>query len=168
MSAFVVDREHIRYLLVVARKLGDRLSGPLSWYHRGKRYSIEAEHPGDQAAHEMRLAQMLWNENIKSVMYRYPDCTRDDLPGPCGEDFKIRATDLADRPEWLYPLDLAQVFKSCDCYEYQSCEHPGWKHSQAHAFIQALRSAAWHQLPGYKNAKRDYPVRAAAITAARG
>jgi hypothetical protein len=30
---------------------------------------------------------------------------------------------------WLF--DPVQVLKSCDCYEYQSCEHDGWEDSEA-------------------------------------
>jgi hypothetical protein len=35
------------------------------------------------------------------------------------------------------------------CYEYQSCEHPGWKTSEARAFCEALRDKLIHMLPGY-------------------
>jgi hypothetical protein len=42
--------------------------------------------------------------------------------------------------------------KAISCYEYQSCEHPGWRKSEAHAFCEALRDMAIGCLPGYDDA----------------
>jgi len=38
------------------------------------------------------------------------------------------------------------------CYEYQSCEHPEWRTSEARAICEALRKLAIRNLPGYDEA----------------
>ncbi len=38
------------------------------------------------------------------------------------------------------------------CYEYQTCEHPEWEQSAAHAFCDALRDLLIGCLPGYEAA----------------
>ena len=38
-----------------------------------------------------------------------------------------------------------------NCYEYQACEHPGWKASEARSFCEALTARMIHMLPGYGN-----------------
>ena len=76
------------------------------------------------------LCAMLITENIRSVNYRYDKNSDEDWPigyHPVfgGEDpttFK-----------WL-------VLKSVDCYSYQSCEHPGWKTSEAKRVTDALEA----------------------------
>jgi len=42
--------------------------------------------------------------------------------------------------------------------KYQSCEHDGWESSKAKAIVDALRSSAWHALPGYEDAAWGPPV----------
>jgi hypothetical protein len=96
---------------------------------------------------------MLWDENRRSVAHRYGDTTDGDLPGPTDEMFLYWHQDA---PPDFTP-NIAQVFMSIDCYEYQTCEHPGWETSSAYAFIQALRSALWHRLPNYEDAKWGAP-----------
>ena len=50
-------------------------------------------------------------------------------------------------------VDPVQVLKAIDCLEYQSCDHPGWKDSEARKFLEALRAKATSQLPGYHEAQ---------------
>jgi hypothetical protein len=97
---------------------------------------------------------MLWLENIKSVSHRYPNESSGTLPGPIRENFVIMATDI---PACLAEFKPVQVFKSCDCYAYQTCEHDEWEASEAHTFIQSLRNSAWHALPGYDDAEWGAP-----------
>jgi hypothetical protein len=84
------------------------------------------------------LGQMLWRENLLSVAYRYPDDGDGDRPGP--SDFRD-----ADVDEYSYvptkPLTAAALLKTIACYEYQSCEHPGWKISEARALTTRLMPA---------------------------
>jgi hypothetical protein len=103
-------------------------------------------------------------------MYRYPEATRHNLPGPCDEDFKLMARDIEGnehRPAFRYDLNPVQVLKSCNCYEYQTCEHPGWKRSQAHTFIETLKATAIRKLAGYEKADWGWPGRLAKIESAR-
>ena len=138
MSAFVVDREHVKYLVDAAMKLD---ASGLTWAN-GR---LEPGHY-DTAAF---IAQMLWSENVASVAYRYNDPAHENLPGPigCSYIFGDWGPDiLGDDPE---PV---AVLKACDGYEYQSCEHPGWEGSDAKEFVDSLRRKAVHCLCGYEEA----------------
>jgi hypothetical protein len=105
------------------------------------------------------LAQELWDENIKSVCYRYPKDESYELPGPC-DDFRILASEVS--PALLNRCrDLmtpAAVFKSCACFEYQSCEHPEWQESKAKGILDFIRKWAWARIPGYKDAPWGSPL----------
>ena len=148
MSAFIVDRQHIWYLVQAAtsNSLGMQHSHSLRWYHNGVSYHLPCMDYEQMA----QVGQMLWDENVTSVKYRYPDCGWDELPGPIDCEYQYGEHDgcSAGRP----PVDPVAVLKACDCYEYQSCEHPGWEESESHSYIQALRRHAWHSLPGYDDA----------------
>ena len=156
MSAYIVEREHIVYLVQAAmhRALYPCQNGPaLSWIwdidHEAGAYKRETFHePGDS----VRVGNMLWDENRESVSYRYQD--GENLPGPIGENYTITAKDFHIP---LAHVDPVQVLKACDCYEYQACEHRGWEDSEAHAFIQALRERAYQALPGYDEAEWGAP-----------
>jgi hypothetical protein len=128
MSAFIVGREHIRFIVEAARC---PYHSPLRW-HVGE----EARELSTDVAEASRVGQMLWDECVKSVQHRYPRDTPETLPGPAG-DFpyqygrhKFLAFALAAHP--------LMVIQACHCYAYQSCEHPGWEASEARAFIDAL------------------------------
>jgi hypothetical protein len=129
MSAFVVGREHIAYLVAAATQ-GGRGVG-----HCGLI-------PFEDSS---KVGQMLWDENIASVRYRYPDCT-DELPGPIGETFEYSHRYQHRR------CDPVQTLKAISCLEYQSCEHPGWEDSEARKFCERLRHHAIGQLAGYEEA----------------
>lgn len=155
MSAYIVDKDHILYLVEAAmsRQLS-RHGGQFSWYHGepGEHFQLGA---GDYER-AAEVANMLWQENIKSVSARYPNESSATLPGPVGEDFVIASHDFSFTG---FNIEPVQVLASCDCYVYQSCEHEGWQSSEAHAFIERLRSHAWHALPGYDKAEWGAPKR---------
>jgi len=158
MSAYVVDREHIGYLVEAAtsRAILGHGSHCFRWYHRGQSHELPVGDPERSA----EIGQMLWDENVNSVLSRYPDCTKDKLPGPIGEDFvygKHEANPWAT-------IDPVQVLCSCHCYRYQACEHPDWKDSEAAAFIDSLIDVACHRLPGYEKAVWGAPKRSYATT----
>ncbi len=137
MSAWMVSRNHIEYMVRAALAH----SGPsesFSWYFNGSRRYLR---PSDNDA-AADAAQMLWTENFRSYDYRYQDHDNGKSPeyGRFGRPFG------APEPEAVL------TFNAADCYCYQSCEHPGWEESESFAFVQALRSAAWHSLPGYDDA----------------
>ena len=148
MSAYVVNRNHIWYLIQAAtsRVLGMQHSSSLYWYHNEVSRRLSCTDYEQMA----RIGQMLWDENVASVKYRYPDCGFDELPGPIDCDYQYGEHNGCGigKPQ----IDPVAVLKACDGYEYQSCEHPSWEQSEAHTYIQSLRSHAWHSLPGYDGA----------------
>lgn len=144
MSAFVLAREHIAFLVNAAFR---RRQGETLYYHwDGGGHQCQ---PGDSDA-AVRIAQVLWAENVASVAHRYSGDARSKLPGmvrdaEAGFEYGRHEWDHRE-PNWV------QVLKACDCYAYQSCEHPGWDGSEARAIIEAIRSMAIHALPGYYEA----------------
>ncbi len=151
MSAYIVSKSHIVYLVAAAmsRRLSKQVHYSFSYYHGEARHELKA---GDyQAAADM--ANMLWMENIKSVSARYPSESSATLPGPVGEDFVVTIADIPGHVE----IDPVQVFKSIDCYSYQSCEHDGWRASAAFAFCESLRKAACSSIIGYDDAAWGAP-----------
>lgn len=127
MSAFIVSRAHINYLVNALEQWKD------SYY--GEKLSPN------------HLGNLLWQENIASVQSRYSDSLLSGLPGPIGENFDFKYRPLPD------PVDPVQVIKACHSYSYQSCEHPGWPESEAYAWIAAIIKLACQHLPGYEEAK---------------
>lgn len=178
MSAYVVDKAHVDYL--VRAGLAPNHYGPLRWldptvppgerdYEPGAMMggptaseTYEAKRRELNEATADRVGAMLWSENARSVSYRYDDESYDTIPGPCDFDelalagYRYEGGRLSPSP--LHPqVDPVAVLKACDGYEYQSCEHPGWESSEAHAFLDALRRRMIHALPGYDEA--DWSVR---------
>ena len=122
MSAFVCMPEHIGLL-----------AAALTWFGRTA---------GDPRVH----AEFLARENITSVAYRYPADKGDgDRPGPNLTDEQLveaarlyAAHYVQHFPTWLNAADLSSMVR---CYEYQSCEHPGWRDSVAMMLIAKLDGA---------------------------
>lgn len=102
------------------------------------------------------VANMLWQECIKSVSYRYPGETTETLPGVIGENYQITEADF-DGPLFDADFSPVQVLKSIACYSYQSCEHDEWEDSEAFAFCRALEKHAIAILPGYEEAEWGAP-----------
>ncbi|HEX9337733.1 MAG TPA: hypothetical protein VF892_17690 [Pseudonocardiaceae bacterium] len=75
---------------------------------------------------------LLWQENHHSVNHRYGEHTRPP-------DYHADLTTDA-----LHPIAVLRVLA---CYEYQSCEHPGWPRGDAYRWCQRLRRAALARLP---------------------
>lgn len=92
------------------------------------------------------LGQLLLDECVQSVQYRYPDDSLEDLPGVIGESRTIYTHNHSARVSVVDALSLI------GCYQYQSCEHPGWKGSVAYAFTEALLRALVYEIPGYRPA----------------
>src|ERR1017187_1486432 len=90
MSAYIVDRNHILYLLASAVSPVITPHGRLAWFHEGEWSEV---HPGD-LERTADVANMLWRENISSVSARYPNESSATLPGPCHENFVIVPADL--------------------------------------------------------------------------
>lgn len=151
MSAFIVHKKHIDFLVTAG--LGMERGCVLRWmapgevsadaYQRGEPWGPGAIEETNKRRRELRIdtagqvGAMLWAENQRSVDHRYDE---DDAEEPY----------LYER----YPthIDPVRVLAALACYEYQSCEHPEWAQSEAHAFCDAIRKAAIRRLPGYDKA----------------
>lgn len=154
MSAYMVEREHINYLVSAA--MSRQMQKPDSafrWFYNREWHQLEH---GDR---EMgtKVGQMLWDENLKSINARYPDTigNNENIPGKIGETYIY-----AHSKTWggdQYPFDPVQVIMSIRCLRYQSCEHDNWEDSEAHAFLEALLSHAINKLPGMDKAKWGAP-----------
>ncbi len=150
MSAYIVEKNHILYLLAAVNSLAIQRGSAFSYYHSGERHRVESD-PKSLA----ELGNLLWRENIASVSHRYPGESSATLPGPRDGFYTIAPADIA-RHIWT-EINPVQVLKACDCLAYQSCEHPEWRSSAAKAIIDELRSAGWHSLPGYEKAAWGAP-----------
>ena len=91
-----------------------------------------------RGATPLSVAQELYEENCRSVDYRYTEVNE-------------RSYRFTSRPE-AARLSPVQVLKACDCLEYQSCEHPGWTDSRAVDILYRIRGTAIRLLPGYEQA----------------
>ena len=165
MSAFVVDKSHIDALVTTALRgpiigEGNGITPESVWTGCILRWfaaPVTIDIPFEEACRLSRegrydegdrIGQFLVDENVRSVRYRYED-DGENLPGPCD-------------PYWIEPYEYitlhaqrvsnVQALKALDCYEYQSCEHPGWRTSEAFQFIDALRRKLICTLPGYEDA----------------
>jgi len=154
MSAYVVDRESIAYLVTAALQLPERHDS-LRWHHAGESRTL---HAGDYPA-ASRLGQMLWDENIRSVCFRYDEpyaqVDRGKLPGTNGESYEF---DFAAGEALTTSIEPAVVLGVADCLEYQSCEHPEWAESEAYAILNSIRRVAWQSLAGYQWHPPTIPV----------
>lgn len=141
MSAYIVDENHIHALVAAA------YTWDLYWYHDGT--PTHARHRDSDA-----LGFMLWNENLLSIKYRYPDCGPNDRPGPIvDEEGGIDAViEHYSYSPFAVSLSPVAILKAINGYEYQSCEHPEWERSEAKTFCDYLKGEAISRLPGYAEA----------------
>lgn len=91
--------------------------------------------------------RMLWRENLRSINYRYPDtigARAGSYPGPLGFGPKA-VTDYTYEPLEGKAFDAPHVVnKAAGCYDYQTCEHPGYARSKARLLVLALSGATSH------------------------
>lgn len=140
MSAFVVSKAHIDYLVHAAQQAPGRSCQGYTMKLGGLHVDTQADEVG----------RALWQENVASVAHRYPRSTfgGEDFPGPIGLDHESLA--LYSCPVFpRLPFDPVGAIKALQCYEYQSCEHPGWPTSDAKRFCEELLSWLIDALPGY-------------------
>jgi len=149
MSAFIVSKKHIDYMVSAGLKYPEL--GPLRWFQPKSAENVEPNNGvqpkldnilRNMYVYELtedtadEVGRMLWLQNHVSVSYRYDK----PMEVTIGEPYRFER-----QPE----IDPVVVLKAIDCYEYQSCEDPGWETSQAKAFCNELRGVAICNLPGY-------------------
>jgi len=123
MSAYIVEKEHIIYMVK-------------AWQLDEMKYSSHG--PSDIQLAE--ICTMLWQENVRSVNYRYSRRNKLSDYVVTGEEYASLQWDCIEWP---------QVMQSVSCYQYQSCEHKGWRKSKAYQWTEDLyHIAARHVLEG--------------------
>lgn len=143
MSAFVVAKAHIDYLVSAGFHLGPGSSKLRWWASPPEAIADEEErqrfrYDYDANLHELTwdnagmVGAMLWAENMRSVNYRYEEAEVEEPYLFCEVDTE--------------PL---QTLKAISCYDYQTCEHPGWLLSEARQFCLSLQDHMIGKLPGY-------------------
>ena len=141
MSAFVVSKAHIDSIVQAAKTCN-------AGYRRG---SLTFRGQTVDTTTGNALGRELWQENVASVLYLYPHDTMDTMPGPRGMDHEsilsYHCPVFATKP-----FLAVAALKALDCYEYQSCEHPGWETSEAREFVERMRGCLIGMLPGYDDA----------------
>lgn len=148
MSAFICSPEHIAELAIFAARSQESIHVPR--VHMGE-HPDHAYEPETLAA---EYAYVLYQENIKSVKARYPNCNDSELPGPIDRPDSIAiGYDQIARPK---VKDIVNILKMCDCLQYQSCETDEYELSKAYRLLSAIRSAAIRELPGYDGAPWEY------------
>ena len=122
MSACRVNEEHIRCLVTAWVRCGVELQ--------------TVRHDGDAD----KTGAMLWAENYASVSHRYSESE----VAPVYVHRSVPLNSIAD--------SAVRICKLIDCYEYQSCEHPGWEASEARKWCDRLRGEVCGLMRGYDEA----------------
>lgn len=127
MSAWIVSKKHVD-LMVAAITHGTR-DGIVKPRRRNPN----------------KLGQILVDECVRSVRYRYPndDVEKGDLPGPI-DPYYLKPY-VFEHPRYL--PTAAELYKAIDCYGYQSCEHPGWLESYSFRLCERIRNAIAARVP---------------------
>lgn len=148
MSAFVCSEEHFKALALFATsrdgsrrfKIDPRLI--LQGY-------IEAT-PNRRGLASI-YADILYQENIRSVRERYPEDAWEEIPGPIIKPLHIIVC-WKDEDCGAMRLNPVAILKLCDSLQYQSCETENYEQTTAYKLLHAIRQAAIRALPGYDGA----------------
>jgi hypothetical protein len=152
MSAYICHLDQIKVLAIYASKR-DR-----GMFKVDPRYFAVSPLPNggwDHVTLASAYADILYQENVRSVRYRYPDDKWDDLPGPRVKPVHC----LVDPAELLITLpkfSIVQLLKFCNSLEYQSCETDDYKQTKAYELLCAIREELVRDLPGYEEAHWSY------------
>lgn len=138
MSAFMLSDNHINFMVNFSRVA---FAQDIATYH-----SRTWEEPA-------KLGALFHSTNVRSLDYRYPQENSGD-PEAITEAF-YRYTSGPVEPVTVE--NIAKLLKALDCYEYQACEFPTWKESDAYALCQQIRNMAIRALPGYDAAPWGIP-----------
>ena len=174
MSAFVVSKQHIDFLVTAALTVGGR-DGFQWWrvdesgdYAGWRKLDPNAEQRADDDYMAFytpsQAGQILLSENVASVSHRYSysgrvqyygaeeaakmdDDTIETLPGPTD---RFYMAPYVFAPFGRFDGSPGKVFAAVDCLDYQSCEHDGWRSSEAYSFLRSLRDAWCRRCAGYE------------------
>lgn len=138
MSAYMVEKNHVLYLAQAASDYEAK------WMPNGKDWRIMRR--SAPFSEIMEVAQILWDQNLRSVNYRYNEVGGENI-------YTISRRDV----ETAFSLDPVQVIKACHCLAYQSCETPDYDETEAGKICKAIEAAAIRHLPGYRDAEWGAP-----------
>jgi hypothetical protein len=156
MSAFICGPDHFKVLSIFAASRG-RYGGVKVDPRRFK--ALEKLHGLSSTQLASAYADVLYQENIRSVRARYPSDTWDSLPGLIVKPLHIIVSGR-DECSAKYRLPVVSILKMCDALEYQSCETEDYRKSVAFDLLDSIRGEAIHSLPGYDDAPWDYQAAA--------
>jgi hypothetical protein len=125
MSAFTVTNTHINALVRYASR------NDISVFYSNPTMRLNV------SGNEQKVAQLLLDENIKSVNYRYSEKESGHIEYDQGAPM----------------LTAIQAIKAAQCLRYQSCEHPTYEGSIAELLVEAIISDAIPRLEGYNEAQ---------------
>ena len=138
MSAYIVEKELVLFLAQAASEYQIKwINGNGEWQNITKTASQSQTNA---------LAQRLWDENIRSVNYRYQETNNP-------KEFIIKKIEH----QGTYDIDPIQVLKSIHCLQYQSCETSDWEKTEEYIILKALEQAAIRHLPRYEQAEWGAP-----------
>lgn len=161
MSAYLVSEQHIDLIVAFASTPRARYAGdagprlPLPPRAYGLDFGSHNANPcgfwGEAlpsefspCTHRNQLGQGLWRANWDSLEARYRD-RAGDLFGNGAELALYRAKPVAR-------IDVVNVLKQLDCFDYQACEVSDYAGSWAAEVTRILRKEAIRRLPGYDDA----------------
>ena len=132
MSAFVVSKNHIEYMLSFFMNDSDR---KLSVYHEQNWLYFDLI----EQEHFQKAADILYAQNIRSYNFRYKDTVESGI--------------IEWKRNWYPDQSPVKVIKACDCYDYQSTETADYETTLACKIIHSIRRNAILRLEGYKEAQ---------------
>ena len=131
MSAIFVAKHDIDLLVSAIRELKSHVR------LQGRHDRADRIDPDD-------LGKMLWSENVKSLRCRYPT----DRDEHRAFDREVLAYAFTEYPG-VKPGPIGSL---ADFYDYQTCEHPAWRDSDAFFAMCELRVELVKRLPGAASA----------------
>jgi hypothetical protein len=142
MSAYLVDPEHINVMVYFAMQSAG--GDVMSW-----RVDDDSEIFGCRAecAHyenRDRIGQMLLDQNAASVNHKYDEDS---------------AYIYSYQPPKFRDWQPIEIISATQGYEYQACETPEWRDSEAYAFCQALQRKMIRQIAGYDGSPWEITAR---------
>jgi hypothetical protein len=147
MSAWVVSCHHINLLVSAAIDHGISFK-----FHRIGSLETATEETAQA------LGQMLWAENVRSVVHRY------DLSGTSEHDDYLRALSAYGFKRYA-GIRAAAAASALTCFDYQSCECPDYEDTPAALFVRQLRDAVGDRPHGYDAEPWGYDTEAQVETA---
>lgn len=157
MSAYIVDKHVIDTILTMKLALDAQDGDPgscvivdalLERGVFGAQLVLDHDTFGNVEVAYAKLGSLLWDENARSVRYRYPADAIEYAPYRWAPVFYSDIGELTER-----------TIKMIGEWEYQTCEHPTHTASEAWHFVQDMRSELFDRfdldpsIPSWKSSR---------------